>query len=55
MAMLAMLFASFFTFGMYQNAIRPAWEQACIKHGAAHYDQKTRRFTWNDDAPATAE
>ncbi len=25
------------------------WERQAIEHGAAHYDEKTAQFTWNEE------
>ena len=47
--------ALLFSLAIYKIAVMPMWEAACIKHGAAHYDPKTSRFTWNDETPATMD
>ena len=31
------------------RCVHDKYREEAIKHGAAHYDQKTGKFTWNDE------
>jgi hypothetical protein len=39
------------TIGLFitSRGVAREWERAAIKHGAAHYNEQTGAFTWNDE------